>query len=65
MNKRELVTVFAALRLWQDCLEGQKTGLAAVMGDFGVYRAIARIGGATPLSIEEIDDLVERLTDEA
>jgi hypothetical protein len=52
MNERELATVLAALRYWQDKL---------INGHNVVVLMLPHFETCTPLTIDEIDDLCERL----
>ena len=63
LNDRELGTVLAALRYWQARIE-LRTGAWVTRTAFEMderMAAIDDIAGDTPLTIEEIDTLCERL----
>lgn len=55
MNERELATVLAALRVYQEAL-GMNGGEPPAY-----VEPIACDGGLLPLSVDEIDELCERL----
>jgi hypothetical protein len=57
MHKRELATVLAALRYWQQDLADNQ--------DAGPISPVHFDDEATPLTVDEIDALCERLNTEA